>query len=70
LFKPTQNRRPLHPVRKERKKITTTLMSNVEVKVMVTITHAFNVPVRLEESNAEDTQNERTMSPSLGKNGS
>jgi len=45
-------------------------MSNVEVKVMVTITHAFNVPVRLEESNAEDTQNERTMSPSLGKNGS
>jgi coiled-coil and C2 domain-containing protein 2A len=41
-----QPKRPLRPIRKERKKVTMQNLAGQEVKVIVNVIHAFEVPVR------------------------
>lgn len=41
-----QPKRPLRPTRKERKKVTIQNLAGQEVKVIVNVIHAFQVPVR------------------------
>ncbi len=47
-MKVAEPRRPLKPVRKERKKVTAQNLQQTEVKVLVNIVRAFDVPVRTE----------------------
>jgi len=46
LLSAAQNKRPLNPYRRERKKIATNSIGNSEIKIVITIMHALNVPVR------------------------
>ena len=41
-----QPKRPLRPTRKERKKVTMQNLAGQEVKIIVNVIHAFEVPVR------------------------
>ncbi|XP_015783805.2 coiled-coil and C2 domain-containing protein 2A-like [Tetranychus urticae] len=61
FFLPSHNRRPLHPTRKERKKISGPLSGNSQVQLIITIMHAFNVPVRIENGaqTSEESENRR-----------
>ena len=47
-MKIAEPRRPLKPTRKERKKITAQNLQGVDVKVLVNIVRAFDIPVRSE----------------------
>lgn len=51
LLSAAQSRRPLNPNRKERKKIASNLISNSDIKIVITIMHAMNVPVRSTKEN-------------------
>ncbi|XP_049861590.1 coiled-coil and C2 domain-containing protein 2A [Schistocerca gregaria] len=46
IMKWLQPKRPLRPVRKERRKVTTQSISTTEVKIIINIVRAFDVPVR------------------------
>ncbi|RWS23132.1 coiled-coil and C2 domain-containing protein 2A-like protein, partial [Leptotrombidium deliense] len=59
LFSPLENKRPLHPRRKERKKISGSVANNLDIKLIVTIMYALNVPIRRE------TQENTSPRPSL-----
>lgn len=48
LVKIAEPRRPLKPIRKERKKITAQNLQGVDVKILVNIVRAFDIPVRSE----------------------
>lgn len=58
LFTATEHKRPLHPVRRERKKVIGSLATGSEIKFIITIMHALNVPIRI--GSASDTE---SMSP-------
>lgn len=45
LLLPTFKKRPLNPNRKERKKVVS-LASNTDVKLIITVMHGLNVPIR------------------------
>ncbi|XP_028300852.1 coiled-coil and C2 domain-containing protein 2A isoform X2 [Gouania willdenowi] len=51
LFKWAQPRRPLKPQRKERKKVTAQNLSDGDIKLLVNIIRAYEVPVRRPQSN-------------------
>ena len=46
LMKLTEPRRPLRPTRRERKKMTPQNLQQSEVKVLVNVVRAFDIPVR------------------------
>lgn len=71
FFLPSHDRRPLHPTRKERKKISGPLSGNSQVQLIITIMHAFNVPVRIENGSqtSEESENRRDkLNSELGGN--
>ncbi|XP_027146033.1 coiled-coil and C2 domain-containing protein 2A [Larimichthys crocea] len=51
LFKLAEPKRPLKPQRKERKKVTAQNLSDGDIKVLVNIIRAYDVPVRRPQSN-------------------
>jgi coiled-coil and C2 domain-containing protein 2A len=51
-----QPKRPLRPTRKERKKVTVQNLAGQEVKVIVNVIHAFEVPVRKDVDTAAGGQ--------------
>lgn len=48
LAKLLEPRRPLKPVRRERKKVTAHNLQAMDVRLLVTIVRAFDIPVRAE----------------------
>lgn len=46
LFKLTEPKRPLRPRRKERKKVTAQNLSDGDIKLLVNIVRAYDIPVR------------------------
>ncbi|XP_013886702.1 coiled-coil and C2 domain-containing protein 2A [Austrofundulus limnaeus] len=51
LFKLTEPKRPLKPQRKERKKVTTQNLSDGDIKLLINIIRAHNIPIRKPQSN-------------------
>uniref|UniRef100_A0A671WHZ0 Coiled-coil and C2 domain containing 2A n=1 Tax=Sparus aurata TaxID=8175 RepID=A0A671WHZ0_SPAAU len=51
LFKLAEPKRPLKPQRKERKKVTAQNLSNGDIKLLVNIIRAYDVPVRRPQNN-------------------
>ncbi|XP_073331790.1 coiled-coil and C2 domain-containing protein 2A [Pagrus major] len=51
LFKLAEPKRPLKPQRKERKKVTAQNLSNGDIKLLVNIIRAYDVPVRRPQTN-------------------
>lgn len=66
LLLPTLKRRPLNPSRKERKKVTS-IGNNVEVKLIVTVMHGLNVPIRTEIGNKLTKLDAENVGKSLAK---
>lgn len=50
LFKLAEPKRPLKPQRKERKKVTAQNLSDGDVKLLVNIIRAYDVPVRRQQN--------------------
>ena len=48
-MKLTEPRRPLRPVRRERKKMTPQNLQQSDVKVLVNVVRAYDIPVRVDE---------------------
>ena len=46
LLKITEPRRPLKPIRKERKKVTAQNLQTMDVKILINIVRAFGIPIR------------------------
>ncbi|XP_074490630.1 coiled-coil and C2 domain-containing protein 2A isoform X1 [Sebastes fasciatus] len=51
LFKLAEPKRPLKPQRKERKKVTAQNLSDGDIKLLVNIIRAYDIPVRRQQSN-------------------
>ncbi|XP_034386922.1 coiled-coil and C2 domain-containing protein 2A isoform X2 [Cyclopterus lumpus] len=51
LFKLTEPKRPLKPQRKERKKVTAQNLSDGDIKLLINIMRAYDIPVRRPQSN-------------------
>ena len=49
-MKLAEPRRPLKPIRKERKKVTAQNLQGVDVRLLVNVVRAFGIPVRAPES--------------------
>ncbi|XP_064626685.1 coiled-coil and C2 domain-containing protein 2A-like isoform X3 [Lineus longissimus] len=59
LIKLGEVRRPLRPVRKERKKVTAQTLSGIDVKILVNIIRAYDVPIRSDQSSGDERKSER-----------
>lgn len=59
LLTAAHTKRPLNPHRKERKKIVSNLIDNSEIKIIISVMHALNVPIRHNETDAIN-ENEET----------
>ncbi|XP_074640810.1 coiled-coil and C2 domain-containing protein 2A-like isoform X2 [Tubulanus polymorphus] len=55
LIKLGVQRRPLRPIRKTRKKVTAQVLQGVDVKILVNVIRAFDVPVRDQETGGGET---------------
>ncbi|XP_029003041.1 coiled-coil and C2 domain-containing protein 2A [Betta splendens] len=51
LFKLAEPKRPLKPQRKERKKVTAQNLSDGDIKLLINIIRAYNIPIRRPQSN-------------------
>ena len=64
-FAATENKRPLRPARKERKKVIGSLVTGSEIKIIITVMHALNVPIRRTN---DDANLRRASFGEMGKN--
>lgn len=55
LFSIMQTQRPLCPTRKERKKITGQTVASTDINIIVTVMHALNVPIRVDNDTLRGT---------------
>uniref|UniRef100_X1Z7B6 C2 domain-containing protein n=1 Tax=Capitella teleta TaxID=283909 RepID=X1Z7B6_CAPTE len=54
LLKITEPRRPLKPIRKERKKVTAQNLQTMDVKILINIVRAFGIPVRSDQPSVHE----------------
>ncbi|XP_041790997.1 coiled-coil and C2 domain-containing protein 2A isoform X1 [Chelmon rostratus] len=64
LFKLAEPKRPLKPQRKERKKVTAQNLSDGDIKLLVSIIRAYDVPIRRPQSNKPGQSSQSAMQDS------
>ncbi|XP_076582587.1 coiled-coil and C2 domain-containing protein 2A isoform X3 [Chaetodon auriga] len=64
LFKLAEPKRPLKPQRKERKKVTAQNLSDGDIKLLVSIIRAYDIPVRRPQSNKPGQSSQSAMQDS------
>ncbi|CAH1773716.1 unnamed protein product [Owenia fusiformis] len=67
LVKITEPRRPLRPTRKERKKVTAQNLQSTDVKILINIVRAFDIPVRSEAVSSGNQSARGTQSQDKSK---
>ncbi|XP_035763493.1 coiled-coil and C2 domain-containing protein 2A isoform X1 [Neolamprologus brichardi] len=66
LFKLAEPKRPLKPQRKERKKVTAQNLSDGDIKLLVNIIRAYDIPVRRLQSNKPGQSSHSALQGSIG----